>query len=182
MNSIMHYPWNAFSANGRDTLRPRDERQRKNSKPYKEISKLDIEQTQKMYKCTTTTQALRENKIRNEIFFEQMAPAPLVYDGGDHLPSHQRVEKLMAQQNMIGKMVARAAVKPVGTKGCVDWSASCPGWKKVKYCETAEIVRKYCKLTCEVGSCRLPKPSQKCPREDSFPQCKLFAEDGLCCK
>ena len=71
-----------------------------------------------------------EKKVNNDIFFEQMAPAPLVDDGGDHLPSHQRVENLMTQTAMIGKMVARATVKPVGTEG---------NWLIIIRCQTKNL-------------------------------------------
>jgi len=178
MNSIMHYPWNAFSANGKNTLKPL---KATTATPYKEVSALDIEQTSKMYKCPTLEKQ-REKQIKNAIFYERMAPDELIDFGYDDDSSYQKVDRLMKQTAMIGRMVAKAKVQPVGTKGCVDWSASCPGWKGVKYCETAPIVRRYCKLTCEVDGCKLPeKKPTRCQTEDAFPQCKDFAKDGLCC-
>ena len=84
------------------------------------MSKLDIEQTEKMYKCSAL-RAQRDKKINDRIMHEQMEPEPILDHPEEHLPSHQKVEKLMTQMNTIGKMVARAAVKPPGTKGnCVS--------------------------------------------------------------
>ena len=47
--SIMHYPWNAFSVNGKDTMAPK--RSRDGKTPYVEISRLDIQLVSKMYNC-----------------------------------------------------------------------------------------------------------------------------------
>lgn len=47
--SIMHYPWNAFSTTGRDTVRPL--RLVPNPGPYKRLSPLDIKQTKLFYNC-----------------------------------------------------------------------------------------------------------------------------------
>ena len=47
--SIMHYPWNAFSSNGQDTMSPR--RDTKGKVPYVELSKDDALQVSRMYNC-----------------------------------------------------------------------------------------------------------------------------------
>jgi len=47
--SIMHYPWNAFSSNGRNTMSPKQDLQGKT--PYIALSKADAEQTSLMYNC-----------------------------------------------------------------------------------------------------------------------------------
>ena len=47
--SIMHYPWNAFSSNGKNTMTPKQDL--KGKTPYVELSKLDAEQTSLMYNC-----------------------------------------------------------------------------------------------------------------------------------
>nr|XP_002156428.3 unnamed protein product [Hydra vulgaris] len=47
--SIMHYPWNAFSSNGKDTITPIKPLNGKT--PYIELSKDDIEQVSRMYNC-----------------------------------------------------------------------------------------------------------------------------------
>ena len=46
--SIMHYPWNAFSKNGKNTMRAL---KGVKNKPYWSISKSDVLQTKKMYNC-----------------------------------------------------------------------------------------------------------------------------------
>ena len=47
--SIMHYPWNAFSSNGKDTMSP--VRDTKGKTPYIELSAADAKQTSLMYNC-----------------------------------------------------------------------------------------------------------------------------------
>ena len=46
--SIMHYPWNAFSTNGRNTIQPL---RRVVNQPYRVLSDLDAKQTKLMYNC-----------------------------------------------------------------------------------------------------------------------------------
>merc|ERR1712002_327965 len=62
--SIMHYPWNAFSANGKVTMAPK--RDTKGKVPYKEISKRDIELVSKMYNCPAIEKMRRQqaNRLR----------------------------------------------------------------------------------------------------------------------
>ena len=47
--SIMHYPWNAFSSNGKDTMSPIKSTQGKI--PYVALSKADAQQVSLMYNC-----------------------------------------------------------------------------------------------------------------------------------
>ena len=47
--SIMHYPWNAFSSNGKNTMTAKKPLNGKT--PYIELSKADAEQTSLMYNC-----------------------------------------------------------------------------------------------------------------------------------
>ena len=47
--SIMHYPWNAFSANGKKTMTPLQSLNGKT--PYVALSDLDAKQTSLMYDC-----------------------------------------------------------------------------------------------------------------------------------
>ncbi len=46
--SIMHYPWNAFSTNGRNTVKPK---RRVVNPPYRVLSKSDAIQANRMYNC-----------------------------------------------------------------------------------------------------------------------------------
>lgn len=47
--SIMHYPWAAFSVNGKATMLPRKESDGK--VPYQSISKDDVKLVSRMYNC-----------------------------------------------------------------------------------------------------------------------------------
>lgn len=47
--SIMHYPWNAFSNNGQDTMEPI--RPLHGKTPYVKLSDDDALQARRMYKC-----------------------------------------------------------------------------------------------------------------------------------
>merc|ERR1712227_439206 len=49
--SIMHYPWNAFSTNGRNTVKPK---RRVVNTPYRVLSKSDAIQANRMYNCDKT--------------------------------------------------------------------------------------------------------------------------------
>ena len=46
-----------------------------------------------------------------------MAPDELIDYGYDDDSSYQKVDRLMKQTAMIGRMVAKSKVQPVGTKG-----------------------------------------------------------------
>ena len=48
--SIMHYPWHAFSKNGKDTMTPL---RHVAKQPYIELSAGDAQQTANMYKCSS---------------------------------------------------------------------------------------------------------------------------------
>ncbi len=48
--SIMHYPWTAFSKNGKVTMKPK---KTVNIQPYQYLSDGDAKQTSLMYKCTS---------------------------------------------------------------------------------------------------------------------------------
>ena len=50
--SIMHYPWAAFSSNGKDTLTPMRNTQGK--VPYIELSPGDAAETSRLYNCPGT--------------------------------------------------------------------------------------------------------------------------------
>lgn len=54
----MHYPFNAFSKNGQPTLRAL--RPLKGKTPYKALSALDAEQTNKMYGCAAKKRKRRQ--------------------------------------------------------------------------------------------------------------------------
>lgn len=54
----MHYPFNAFSKNGQPTLRALHPLNGKT--PYKDLSALDAEQTNKMYGCATKKRKRRQ--------------------------------------------------------------------------------------------------------------------------
>ena len=48
----MHYPFNAFAIDKRrNTIFPKDRTVLSYAKPYTELSKVDVRQTRKMYKC-----------------------------------------------------------------------------------------------------------------------------------
>lgn len=47
-SSIMHYPWNAFSKDGSNTINPISWTSKK---PYKKIGVNDVKQVRMMYKC-----------------------------------------------------------------------------------------------------------------------------------
>ena len=59
----MHYPWNAFSSNGKDTITPL--RNYDNKVPYIALSKLDAKQTSLMYNCKGT---YRRNNYKSLLF------------------------------------------------------------------------------------------------------------------
>ena len=54
----MHYPFNAFSKNGQPTLRAL--RPLNGKTPYKDLSTLDAEQTNKMYGCAAKKRKRRQ--------------------------------------------------------------------------------------------------------------------------
>lgn len=65
--SIMHYPFNAFSKNGQPTLRALHPLNGKT--PYKALSALDAEQTNKMYGCAAKKRKRRQTGKYIGVFF-----------------------------------------------------------------------------------------------------------------
>lgn len=56
----MHYPFNAFSINGQPTLRALQPLNGK--KPYKALSALDADQTNRMYGCRSTDEPFKRKR------------------------------------------------------------------------------------------------------------------------
>ena len=63
--SIMHYPFNAFSKNGQPTLRTLQPLNGKS--PYKILSDLDAQQTNKMYGCSSSEPRRKRRQTRKLI-------------------------------------------------------------------------------------------------------------------
>ena len=63
--SIMHYPFNAFSKNGQPTLRTLQPLNGKS--PYKTLSDLDAQQTNKMYGCSSSEPSRKRRQTRKFI-------------------------------------------------------------------------------------------------------------------
>ena len=51
-NSIIHYPFNAFSIDRRrNTIDPKDSKILNTAKPYESLSEIDAQEIRKMYQC-----------------------------------------------------------------------------------------------------------------------------------
>lgn len=81
----MHYPFNAFSKNGQPTLRAL--RPLNGKTPYKALSALDAEQTNKMYGCAAKKRKRRQAGKYIIVFFPLFATSDLRKGKQKHISS-----------------------------------------------------------------------------------------------
>ncbi|XP_065064807.1 zinc metalloproteinase nas-13-like isoform X3 [Rhopilema esculentum] len=130
--SIMHYPWNAFSTNGRNTLVPK---RRVPQQPYVRLSKSDAIQASRMYKCGKTK--------------PEPATKPPVPTGPVTKPPVPPVTKCV---EVIVEKIQRV---PFSGNICADRHGSCRNWARRGECRrNPAYMRSNCCRSCgSGGSC-----------------------------
>ncbi|XP_058942463.2 zinc metalloproteinase nas-8-like [Pocillopora verrucosa] len=156
--SIMHYPFTAFSKNGKPTIRnvvPMN-----GKVPYVELSDGDAQQTNAMYKCNVV---MRKRAIDD---FSSFRPAPrlqkrsnLCKDDAD-TSSCQSWKSAGYCQNQPDAMHTwcKVTCNLCSSDSCIDRNGNCPAWKQSGACQTdPDIMKDWCLHSCDL--CNAP-PTQ----------------------
>jgi len=154
--SIMHYPWNAFSSNGKDTMTPIKDT--KGKVPYIELSKADILQTSRMYNCPAVERkrkAARAKRHSGEIGNEKSDMKDkrdvndVCIDENKYCPDWAKMgycsNDPYTQQHC--KLSCRSP-SCISNVKCVNNDALCPEWAKWGHCQLNPYVMKECQASC----------------------------------
>merc|ERR1712002_129136 len=167
--SIMHYPWTAFSINGKPTMAPK--RPTKGKIPYIEISKDDIELVSRMYNCP----AIEKKRHHQQLRYRRRVENPVQND--------------FDAANAIEKESDHDQLNPVPNKfdarDCVDRRRDCELWAKRGYCKTDPAVVRECHRSCAAKSCFGGPCKDKhklCPTWKKWGHCVLSDSVQIICK
>merc|ERR1712002_1013208 len=144
--SIMHYPWTAFSSNGKPTMRPI--RDTKGKVPYIEISKDDIRLVSRMYKCPEIEKKRRHQAARLR---KRM---PNRFDKYDCVDRDRNCEQWAKDGDCltnptVKKMCKRSCAASTCFGGpCTDEYKECPDWKEWGHCKFVDSVQIHCQKSC----------------------------------
>ncbi|KAJ7348797.1 hypothetical protein OS493_038999, partial [Desmophyllum pertusum] len=157
--SIMHYPFTAFSKNGKPTIRNIVSMNGK--VPYVELSDGDAKQTNAMYKCAAV---MRKRAIDD---FSSFKPVPRIQKRSSGLckddaptsscqswASHGYCDQHPANMLTWCKVTCNLC----SSDSCIDNDGNCPAWKKSGACQThPDVMKTYCLHSCNL--CNAP-PTQ----------------------
>jgi len=147
--SIMHYPWNAFSSNGKNTMTPK--RDLKGKQPYVELSKLDAEQTSHMYNCPAIERkrALARNKRHIGEIKRNKRGVDECIDKNQYCPDWAQVGHC-SKSTYVQENCKLSCGSPTACQGtiCVDNYADCPSWESIGHCSLNPTVAKECQKSC----------------------------------
>jgi len=148
--SIMHYPWTAFSSNGKITMSAI--RALGNKKPYIALSRADALQTSRMYQCSRLMQQReRARKIYHEGEIKDAAYAGDCVNKNRHCDAWAR-GGYCSSSDYVRENCKKACKSPScngGGSNCRDKDQSCPAWAKANYCNLASVI-KLCPLSCNL--------------------------------
>jgi len=142
--SIMHYPWNAFSSNGKNTMSPK--RNLNGKVPYIGLSKADAEQVSRMYNCPAIEKKRAEARARREVREKRD-----VYDCVDE--NQYCADWAKAGHCSFSSYVQKYCKMSCGSsvcKGsdCRDNYSECPDWASIGHCTLNTRVARECQLSC----------------------------------
>nr|XP_047126379.1 zinc metalloproteinase nas-15-like isoform X2 [Hydra vulgaris]XP_047126380.1 zinc metalloproteinase nas-15-like isoform X3 [Hydra vulgaris] len=163
--SIMHYPWNAFSSNGKDTITPIKPLNGKT--PYIELSKDDIEQVSRMYNCPAIEKKralAKKSKYFGDV--RERRNANDCVDQNKNCPDWAKAGYCSKNQATaeLCKMSCKSPSCQVTASYCVDQRTECPEWKSWGHCTLSTGVANACPLSCD-PKCKdfLPKTTPTSP-------------------
>jgi len=148
--SIMHYPWSAFSSNGQDTMSPKKST---NQVPYVALSKLDALQTSLMYDCPKVE---KERKEKGQSFLNMP------------LRVRNRV-KVVPVNDAEHQGVASATCSNKHSS-----EADCETWRKAGFCREHEYVKLNCRKSCFLCG------GAPCTNLAGDKSCEAWAKGGAC--
>eukprot|EP00112_Aurelia_sp_Birch-Aquarium-sp1_P008961 Seg2002.8 transcript_id=Seg2002.8/GoldUCD/mRNA.D3Y31 product="Astacin-like metalloendopeptidase" protein_id=Seg2002.8/GoldUCD/D3Y31 len=196
--SIMHYPWNAFSKNGKNTLKALREVK---SQPYLSVSKIDVLQMNKMYSCQKrqsrkrrdvedcedkshlcrayvkagycyTSDYVREN-CKTSCNVPYCDTTVLCIDKKEECRNWKRWGHCKRSRTVME--LCPKTCNPRCQIDCKDENEECAGWAKYGYCQLSKLVWKLCPKSCRHFKC---KKGLLC--EDRHEKCEYWAKHGEC--
>ncbi|XP_065668825.1 zinc metalloproteinase nas-14 isoform X4 [Hydra vulgaris] len=181
--SIMHYPWNAFSSNGKDTISPIKPLNGKT--PYIELSKDDIEQVSRMYNCPAIEK--KRALAKKSKYFGDVRERRNANDCVDKNKSCPDWAKAgYCTTNQATAELCKLSCKSCQVTDCVDQNKYCPDWAKAGYCSTNQATAELCKLSCKSPSCQVTASycvdqRTECPEWKSWGHCTLSTFVAIAC-
>ncbi|XP_065684758.1 zinc metalloproteinase nas-14 isoform X2 [Hydra vulgaris] len=181
--SIMHYPWNAFSSNGKDTISPIKPLNGKT--PYIELSKDDIEQVSRMYNCPAIEK--KRALAKKSKYFGDIRERRNANDCVDQNKSCPDWAKAgYCTTNQATAELCKLSCKSCQVTDCVDQNKYCPDWAKAGYCSTNQATAELCKLSCKSPSCQVTASycvdqRTECPEWKSWGHCTLSTFVAIAC-
>jgi len=145
--SIMHYPWSAFSSNGKDTMSPKKPTNGK--LPYIELSKDDALQTSKMYNCPKiVADRKRVAKLQHKDDLKLSAdPYKSCVDNNKNCPSWAKTG-LCSNSQYVMQNCPLSCNAPGCQLNCIDENPYCADWASAGHCQLVAVVRKHCQKSC----------------------------------
>ena len=167
--SIMHYPWNAFSSNGKDTISPI--RPLNGKTPYIELSKDDIEQVSRMYNCPAIEK--KRAIARQKKYFGDIRERRNLADCIDQNKycSDWAKAGYCSTSSVTAELCKLSCDSPsckVTANDCVDQRTECPEWKSWGHCSLNPTVARMCTLSCN-PQCKNVLPKTTLSPTDSTP-------------
>ncbi|XP_057302423.1 zinc metalloproteinase nas-14-like [Hydractinia symbiolongicarpus] len=157
--SIMHYPWNAFSSNGKNTISPTQDL--KGKTPYIELSKDDAEQTSRMYNCPNIMKKRQQARNKRHVGHIEDKRATKVdcadrnrYCSDWARDGHCSISTYVQEH-------CKLSCKSPSCQGsdCLDQRSECPKWKSWGHCSLNPTVATLCQKSCN-PTCHGTVPTQ----------------------
>lgn len=163
--SVMHYPWNAFSTTGRNTMRPL---KRVRILPYTSgISALDVKQAKLFYECGGTQPITKKPPVEpvTKCVEEQLQAEnrdSSCQDASSSCASWASRGECSKNPAYMLTSCKKSCGKCGGSGSCVDKNKNCAYWAKAGYCsvrDQKEYMESNCKKSCKKCG---PTTTKKC--------------------
>ncbi|XP_031569132.1 zinc metalloproteinase nas-13-like [Actinia tenebrosa] len=190
--SIMHYPWNSFSSNGKDTIKPI--RDLKGKTPYVALSDDDALQANRMYKCPGFLKKARNLKTQKQkpIAMPKAsleARSASCEDRSDNCADYKQTGLCEKHGENLFYWCSKTCGHCISAH-CKNYEFECIQWAKEGKCQTEkEKMKLYCPLSCKFcNKCTKPKPTPSlAPRTgvglrclDKYDKCSDYAHLQQC--
>lgn len=184
--SIMHYPWNAFSSNGKDTISPLKPLNGKT--PYIALSKADAQQTSLMYNCPAVERKRKQSRTRRHIGdLKNKRDINDCVDKNKYCADWAKHGQCSTSTYVQENCKLSCASPSCKGSNCIDREKSCPDWKRIGHCSTNPTVARLCQKSCNptcAGTTPTQPPTQAPPTQGpvptSRPNGKFLGTGKLC--
>jgi len=168
--SIMHYPWNAFSSTGKDTMSPK--RPTNGKVPYIELSKDDALQTSRMYNCPKILKQREQARTRRHIDEVKNAEYLDACENKNKNCDAWAREGKCSSNDYVKENCKKACGSPSCKKTvCKNTSPYCDDWAiKLNDCHIP-IVKRTCPVSCDIDGCGKFQPCK-----DYYRDCPIWAK------